>query len=50
LEYIVVHELAHLLEPNHSAKFSALLDANLPAWRQYKKLLAEQPLAHQTWP
>jgi predicted metal-dependent hydrolase len=49
LEYIVVHELAHLLEDRHSERFTALLDQHLPSWRQYKKLLSDQPLAHQTW-
>lgn len=33
LEYVVVHELVHLLEANHSARFWALLDEHFPAWR-----------------
>lgn len=32
LEYLVVHELAHLLEPTHSLRFVALMDRVLPAW------------------
>lgn len=34
LEYIVVHELCHLIEGGHGPRFKALLDAYLPDWRQ----------------
>ena len=34
LEYIVVHELIHLLEPHHNERFTRLMDQNLPDWRQ----------------
>lgn len=34
LEYVVVHELCHLLEPSHGPRFKALMDAFLPDWRQ----------------
>lgn len=37
LEYIIVHEMAHLLVPNHSKKFWAIVDKFLPNWRQIKK-------------
>src|SRR5438093_1340583 len=33
LEYIVVHEMAHVLEPTHSARFVALMDQYLPSWQ-----------------
>ena len=33
LEYVIVHELAHLLEPNHNSRFIALMDQFLPKWR-----------------
>lgn len=39
LEYIVVHELTHLLEANHSPRFHALVGKFLPAWRERKQLL-----------
>ena len=39
LEYVVVHELCHLLEPNHGPRFHALMDKYYPAWRQVRKLL-----------
>lgn len=40
LEYIVVHELAHLHEANHSPRFHAIVERYLPEWRKRKKMLA----------
>ena len=40
LEYIVVHELAHLHEANHSPHFHAIVERYLPEWRKSKKMLA----------
>lgn len=39
LEYVVVHELVHMLEPSHNARFHALMDEFLPNWKETKKLL-----------
>jgi predicted metal-dependent hydrolase len=39
LEYVVVHELAHLIEANHSPRFYAILDRHLPAWRSRRTIL-----------
>ena len=39
LEYIVVHELLHLLEPSHGPRFRRLLDQHLPAWRELRDRL-----------
>lgn len=39
LEYVVVHELCHLIEPNHGPRFKALLDAHLPRWREAEAIL-----------
>ncbi|QYX30349.1 M48 family metallopeptidase [Sphaerospermopsis torques-reginae] len=39
LEYVVVHEITHLLERTHNAKFQALMDQFMPKWREYKKEL-----------
>jgi len=39
LEYIVVHELMHLLERRHSERFTALMDQHLPDWRARKTVL-----------
>ncbi len=39
LEYVVVHEMAHLLEPTHNGRFVALMDGWMPGWRHQKALL-----------
>jgi predicted metal-dependent hydrolase len=39
LEYVVVHELIHLLEAGHNARFKGFMDQFLPPWREYKKEL-----------
>ncbi len=49
LEYIVVHELAHLLERHHNERFMALLDIHLPQWRQHREKLSQAPLGHEDW-
>lgn len=46
LEYIVVHEMVHLLERHHNERFSSLLDTHLPQWRQYREMLSVAPLGH----
>jgi predicted metal-dependent hydrolase len=49
LEYIVAHELIHLLERRHDERFMALLDIHMPHWRQYRDMLNRLPLAHEDW-
>ena len=49
LEYIVAHELTHLLERHHNDHFIALMDDHMPQWRQYREMLNSLPLAHQEW-
>lgn len=49
LEYIVVHELVHLLERHHNERFTALMDTHLPQWRHARELLNRAPLAHEEW-
>ena len=49
LEYIVVHELVHLLERHHNDRFAALMDQYLPDWRLRRDLLDKSPLAHEAW-
>ena len=44
LEYVLVHEMAHLLEPTHSERFVALLDLHYPQWREARAELNELPL------
>ena len=49
LEYIVVHEMAHLLEPTHSPRFLALMDRFMPSWRETRELLNRLPARHERW-
>jgi predicted metal-dependent hydrolase len=49
LNYIVVHELVHLIEPNHNQRFKELMDAELPNWRYFRDLLISAPLAYAHW-
>jgi len=49
LEYIIVHELAHLIERRHNDRFIAIMDEHLPQWRLHRPELNSAPLAHATW-
>lgn len=49
LEYIVVHELMHLLERTHSPRFVELMDQHLPDWRARREELNGSPLSHEEW-
>ena len=49
LEYIVVHELVHLLERNHNERFTALMDEFLPNWRVCRQTLNSGVLGHEVW-
>ena len=50
LEFVVVHEIVHLLERSHNARFVALMDDLLPNWRQRQRALNAAPLAAEEWP
>lgn len=49
LEYIVVHELVHLLERNHGDHFRLLMAQFLPQWRSHQADLGRLPLGHEKW-
>jgi predicted metal-dependent hydrolase len=49
LEYIVVHEMTHLLEPTHNARFKALMDRVMPNWRLRRDLLNALPVSGEDW-
>jgi predicted metal-dependent hydrolase len=49
IEYIVVHELAHLVERRHDPAFQGLMDRHLPDWRSRRTELGLLPLSHQDW-
>lgn len=44
LEYVVLHEMVHLLEPAHNDQFTALMDQMMPNWRQCRDALNKEPL------
>ena len=49
LEYVVVHEMLHLIEPTHSERFVTLLSRHYPAWREARAELNELPLGAAVW-
>jgi predicted metal-dependent hydrolase len=49
IEYVVIHELAHLAERRHGPEFQALMDHFLPDWRSRRTELGLLPLGHQDW-
>jgi len=49
LEYILVHELVHLLERHHNDHFVALMNRCLPHWQHLRRELNAAPLANETW-
>jgi predicted metal-dependent hydrolase len=49
LEYIVVHEMIHLLEPTHNSRFIALMDQFMPTWQFQRQALNRLPVRHETW-
>ena len=49
LEYVVVHEMLHLIEPTHSERFVTLLSRHYPAWREARAELNELPLGAAEW-
>jgi predicted metal-dependent hydrolase len=49
LEYIVVHEMVHLLERRHNEQFRDLMNKFMPNWQFQKDLLNELPARHEKW-
>jgi predicted metal-dependent hydrolase len=49
IEYVLVHELVHLLERAHNARFKALLATFMPLWKRYRAELNQAPLADEEW-
>ncbi len=49
LEYIVVHELVHLIERTHNDTFKAHMDRVMPQWRLHRDTLNAAPLGHEDW-
>jgi predicted metal-dependent hydrolase len=49
LEYVIVHEMIHLIEPTHSERFLTVLTEHYPTWREARAELNELPLAAESW-
>jgi predicted metal-dependent hydrolase len=49
LEYVIVHELLHLIEPTHNTRFISLMDKHMPHWRHIRTELNRAPLGHVDW-
>jgi predicted metal-dependent hydrolase len=49
LEYIIVHEMVHFLERNHTDRFVAYMDKFMPSWVNYKQELNKLILKHEEW-
>jgi predicted metal-dependent hydrolase len=49
LEYVIVHEMAHLISPTHSERFISLLEKHYPTWREARAELNELPLTAEIW-
>jgi predicted metal-dependent hydrolase len=49
LEYVIVHEMAHLLVPTHSEQFKETLGKHYPTWREARNELNELPLTAEFW-
>lgn len=49
LEYIVVHEMVHLLERNHNDRFITYMNKFIPQWKHYREELNRLPLSHVEW-
>lgn len=49
LEYILVHEMVHIIERNHTHRFQKLMDQAMPDWRLRRDELNQSPLAHEDW-
>lgn len=49
IEYVVVHEMAHIIEPTHSERFVSILAKHYPSWHEARTELNELPLAAEVW-
>ena len=44
-----VHELLHIIEPTHNARFQFLLQKYMPKWQSYRQTLNRLPVRHESW-
>lgn len=49
LEYVLVHEMAHLIEPTHNPRFVAVMDQMMPNWQSHRHVLNQLPVPQEMW-
>ena len=49
VEYILVHEMVHILQRHHDDRFRELMDGLMPSWKTFREELNRTPLAHEDW-
>jgi predicted metal-dependent hydrolase len=49
LQYIIAHEMVHLVERHHNDRFVALMNRHMPNWRLHRQELNSAPLNHESW-
>jgi predicted metal-dependent hydrolase len=49
LEYIVIHEMAHIIVRHHNERFKSIMDEHVPHWRLHRQELNSAPLGHESW-
>lgn len=49
LEYLLVHEMVHLIEPTHNERFVALMDQYMPRWKHRRETLNQLPVRQEAW-
>jgi predicted metal-dependent hydrolase len=49
LEYIIVHEMVHLLERTHNLRFTSLMEHFMPRWRSHRDILNRLPVRREKW-
>lgn len=49
VEYVIAHEMAHLIVPNHGPQFVSIMDRVMPAWKYLRDELNALPLRHENW-
>lgn len=49
LEYIVVHEMIHIIEPTHNASFQTMMKQFMPDWEHRRQVLNRLPVRHENW-
>lgn len=49
VEYVIVHEMVHIIVPNHSQRFKSIVEKYFPNWQDLRLELNEIPLGHTIW-